>query len=192
MPAKYVIHTYRPSNNPDAILNLSMDDKWFRIPPDEPFEIETDSNGRVLETPEFYTAELLAQYGPIYGLVEIPAIRTRTGITLDVDSALAASSAALAQNRQRHINLWAAEQLTTRVSKNLPVLPPTGFVAESIRLLNVDLGATFNLRPVGWDYHPQSSPASSALDQEDIVSLRAQNEELSKRLSRLEETRGRS
>ena len=127
----------------------------------EPLEIDTDSNGRKLDTPDFYAHMLVVQYGPLYGVTAVPATKTRTGVTLDVEHALELATARLLTNRHQQIAAWAQEQLQTRVNKNLPVLPPTGFVEESIRLLNVDLEATYRIRPIGWDYKPVAKSSAN-------------------------------
>ena len=159
MASKYVIHAFEP---PDAsYLTLYLDDKVFRLPPNETVEIDRDSNGRALDTPEFYHFELIRQYGTLYGLVEVPAHKTRTGIVLDVDEAMEMAQAKLLMKRHRWINEWAADQLKTRVNKNLPVMAPSGFVAESIKMLNVDLQAQYNFKPVGWDFRPDPKKTSA-------------------------------
>lgn len=185
MAAKYVIHAY---HGREPLLTLNLDSHWFRIPPEEPFEIDKDSNGRQLDNPEFYCHSLLAQFGGIYGIVEVPMTKTRTGIVLDVEGALASAKRTLELNRHKHINLWASEQMQHRVSKNLPVLPPTGFVEESIRVLGMDIGKVYNIHPVGWDFHPPSDqPASQSLPVPDeMVALRRENAELKTRLERIE------
>jgi hypothetical protein len=191
MASKYVIHAYHPDDA--EYLTLYLDDKVFRVYPEEALEIDVDSNGRTLETPEFYHHQLIAQYGGLYGLVDVPASKTRTGIVLDVDAALGSAKALLLVNRHRHINQWASDQIKTRVNKNLPVLAPTGFVAESIKLLDIDLRATYNIMPIGWDFKPTGhTKANGALltvdpsiaeDQgEEIAELKAQNAALSSKL----------
>ena len=198
MAAKYLIHAYHtPGANPMAdMITHNLDDKWFRIPPDEPFEVDKDSNGRQLDVPEFYAHVLLQQLGPIYGLVEVPATRTRTGITLDVDGALDKAKAQLVINRHRQINQWATEQLQDRVNKNLPVLPPTGFVAESIEILNIDLGKVYRIYPVGWTYRPTEEMKADAKllapiplssdTAEEVAVLKAENYTLAARLDKMQ------
>ena len=166
MASKYVICAYEPKDA--SYLTLYLDDKVFRFAPNEPLEIDTDSNGRRLDTPEFYAHMLVVQYGPLYGVTAVPSTKTRTGLTLDVEHALELAKARLLTNRHQQIAAWAQEQLQTRVNKNLPVLPPTGFVEESIRLLNVDLEATYRIRPIGWDYKP--APGASKANP-DLLSL---------------------
>ncbi len=199
MAAVYLIHTY---HTPDAkpsedMLTLQLDDHWFRIPPDEPFEVDKDSNGRQLDNPEFYAHHIMAQHGSIYGIVPVPATKTRTGIVLDVDTALEQASAALLMNRHRHINNWAQEQLQSRVKLNLPVLPPTGFVEESIKELGVDLQASYNFKPVGWNFKPKvaahvqgqelATASIATVDHsDDIATLQEDNAELRDRLTRME------
>ena len=194
MASKYVICAYDP---PDAsFLTLYLDDKVFRLTPNEPLEIDTDSNGRRLETAEFYAHMLVAQYGSLYGVTAVPSTKTRTGITLDVEHALELAQARLLTNRHQHIAAWAQEQLQTRVNKNLPVLPPTGFVEESIKLLNVDLEATYRIRPIGWDYKPvgtgKADPNLLSINTtaqvdvaEELAMMQAENAEIKSQLAEL-------
>ena len=195
MATKYILHAYQPS---DAdYLTLFLDDKVFRLPPNEPIEIDTDSNGRTLETPEYYHHQLLAQYGNLFGLVDVPVTKTRTGLQFDVERAQAQAEANLLVNRHRHINQWAADQIKTRVNKNLPVLAPTGFVAESVKLLDIDLRATYNIMPIGWDFKPTGKtqangalltadlPQTTADQMEEIAGLRAENQAIKDQMSQL-------
>src|SRR6185369_1449131 len=192
--SRYVIHAYDTDHPEGNQITHQLDDHWFRIPPNEPFEVDYDSNGRKLDEPGFYKHVLLQQLGPIYGLVEVPMEKTRSGITLDVEGALAASKRQLLLNRHAHINACATEQLQERVRKNMPVLPPTGFVAESIILLNSDIGKTYRFFPVGWEFQatPTPSPdvdpnllaANNAAD-ERVAGLEAQVSQLSEQVAQL-------
>lgn len=155
---KYVYHAYEPSDGSEFIT-LLMDDKVFQIPPHEPFEMTTDSNGRPLDYPAFYTFQMLMTFGPLYGLVEVEAEMTRTGVTLNLERAEKQASDNLLLNRYRHIEQWAVSQINERVKEGKPVLAPTGFVEESIKLLNIDLFSKYRLQPIGWDWRPDKSKA---------------------------------
>lgn len=195
---KYLVHNYHPKDAKH--ISLQLDDKWFRMYPGEPIEIDTDSNGRKLDNPDFYAHHILTIYGSIYGIVEVPQRRDRTGIHLDIEMAMEMADAALLQNRHRLINLWAQEQMEGRVRHNLPVLPPSGFVEESIRELNIDVQAKFGFRPLGWDYRPDQSrpidgirstvtanlPNTTSTQSAEVAVLREQLEESNRRQARLE------
>lgn len=189
MANKVLVHNYHNSDPSIEFITILLDDKVFRIYPGEPFEVESDSNGRRLDNPDFYAHHIIATFGSIYGIVEVPVVRTRSGITFDVEAAIQLADAALLQNRHRHINLWAADQLTSRVRQNLPVLPPSGFVEESIKILNIDTQKKFGFKPIGWDWRPvddkpiDSSPATD-------TDLQVENTELKNRMARLEEALG--
>jgi hypothetical protein len=188
--AKFLIHNYVPSDGSEFI-SLQLDDHWFRMKPNEPFEMSTDSNGRLLDAPDFYAHMLIVTYGHIYGIVEVEQEKTRTGILLKVDKALEIATAELLANRHRHINQWANDQLTSRVRNNLPVLPPSGFTEESIKVLNIDLKAKYNFKPIGWDWEPDATrPVDSSVSEIsaplDVTALRAENDDLKSRMADLE------
>lgn len=153
--AKYVMHEYEPADG-SRMLHLSLDDKWFRIPTDEPFEMTTDSNGRQLDHPDFYCHMLLQIYS-MYGLVEIEQTKTRTGIMLNTDKAAELAEARLVQSRHMQVNNWCVDMLQSRVRAGMPVLPPTGFVEEAIKFLNIDVKAKYGFTIIGWDWRPDTN-----------------------------------
>lgn len=175
--AKWLIHSYTPQDPAeDATLMLQLDDHWYRIPPNEPFEVESD----------FYAMHILAIYGIIYGIVEIATTKTRTGISFDPDSALDDAKAYLVECQERMITQYARQQMEDRVKNNLPTLPPTGFVKDAIKARNVNLQQRYGFTPLGWDrageeHSSQIQPTSETLH------LRAENDDLKSRLSNLEE-----
>lgn len=185
---KYVYHSYEPSDGSDVITIL-MDDKVFQIPPHEPFEMTADSNGRMLDYPSFYTFQMLMIYGPIYGLVEVEAEKTRTGISLNLERAAKQSSDQLTLNRHAHIQAWVNTQINERLREGKPVLAPTGFVAESIMLFNIDLYAKYKLQPLGWDWAPDKTRRidgtpvvlASGVDEE-LAALKEENKALHSQL----------
>lgn len=150
--AQYLMHAYSPSDPAQpAEIHFRMADYQFRIPPFEPFEMDYDSNGRKIEHADFFHHKILEEYGPLYGFVDIPTRRERTGVVFDIDAAIDNATRTLKHNRLVRITEWVQDQMQNRVRQNLPVLAPTGFVAESLILLNINLSKRYKLHPVGWE-----------------------------------------
>jgi hypothetical protein len=194
--AKFVYHVYEPQDDSEFITIL-MDDKVFQIRPHEPYEMSADSNGRLLDAPGFYMYQMLQTYSGLYGLVEVEAVSTRTGIQLDIDKAERDATRLLEQNRWRHIETWVQAQLNERVAQAKAILPPQGFIEESIKVLNVDLAARYNIKPIGWDWKPDTSrPIVNTRDlglvtaaapvNEEIESLKQELADRDARLDRME------
>jgi hypothetical protein len=196
---KFIYHSYEPPNG-EEFITILLDDKVFQIPPYEPYEMTADSNGRPLDYPNFYMYQLLQVYGGIYGIVEVETERTRTGIEMDLDKASRESKALLDRNRWRHVEAWVNSQLNERVKDGKSVLPPSGFVEESIKYLNIDLEKRYRLRPVGWDWKPDEGKPIVDKDPsylggangqvvdvgEEVAVLRAELAERDERMARLE------
>jgi hypothetical protein len=148
--AKWLMHAYESGPNhtthPGA-LHIRLDDHRFIIPPNEPFEVESD----------YYAHHIMAIYGPIYGVIELPVTKTRTGVVIDPEAGLRDAQAALVAARWQAIFQYARIQMEDRVRSNLPTLPPTGFAEESVRILGVNLQARFGFSPLGWDTSGQQS-----------------------------------
>lgn len=150
--AQYLLHAYEPSDpSQPREIHFRMADYQFRIPPFEPFEMDYDSNGRKIEHADFFHHKILEEYGPLYGFVDIPTRRERTGVVFDIDAAVEHAEKTLKRNRIVRITEWVQDQMQNRVRQNLPVLAPTGFVSESLILLNINLSKRYKLNPVGWE-----------------------------------------
>jgi hypothetical protein len=198
--AKFIYHSYEPADG-SGFITILLDDKVFQIPPHEPYEMTADSNGRLLDHPNFYMFQLLQVYGGIYGLVEVETERTRTGIDMNIEKAQRESQALLERNRWNHIEAWVNSQLNERVKDGKSVLPPSGFVEESIKYLNIDLEARYRIRPVGWDWKPDTTRPVVSKDasyigdgaigsdsdpNEEIAVLKAELEDRDRRMNKLE------
>lgn len=136
---KYLMAAHQPENN--TILRLQLDDHYFEFPTMEPVEVESD----------FYAEKLLEVYGHIYGIVNVPYSKGRTGISVDVESAQHAAKAHLKKTETEMLLAWVTQQKEDRVRQNLPVLPPTGRVEEIIRKGKINLQQRFGITPVGMD-----------------------------------------
>lgn len=190
--AKWLMHAYNPPKDstihPGA-LHLQLDTHWFIIPPFEPFEVESD----------YYAHHLMAIYGPVYGLIELPTTRTKTGIIFDPEEGLHRAKVYFRECQESSVLQYARIQMEDRVRSNLPTLPPTGFVLEAIKELGIDLQQRFGFTPMGWDRSAiagkttisdgradVSLAAQSAAA--DVIVLRRENDELKAKFDRLQDT----
>lgn len=144
-PLVYVMHAYHEP------LSLMLDTHSWSAPSLEPVEV---SEG------DFYAQQLVNCYGPVYGLIIIPSVRTRTGISIDVEAAEVLAKAALKKSEDELLQRWVLRQQTERVKAGLPVLPPTGRVDEIIRNRGLNLQRVYNINPVGYEYTPPDADPS--------------------------------
>lgn len=177
---KYIMHVYTPPNG--GTVRLQLDDHWFELPTGEPVEIESD----------FYANALLEHYGHIYGIVDVPYTKSRTGLVVDIEAAEAAARSYLKRSEEALLIKWVMGQKEERVRANLPVLPPTGRVEEIIRQNNIDLKARFGLVPVGMDADSYVDAEKEELKRQlvaanyELNSTRERQDYLDARLSALE------
>lgn len=185
--AKWLMHTYRPekaANQPEE-LHLQLDSHWFIIPPDEPFEVESD----------YYAFHLLQIYGPVYGIVELPVTKTRTGVTFDPDEGLRFAQVAMRRSMEEAVNQYARVQMEDRVRNNLPTLPPSGLAAQAIRQLKINLQQRYGFTPLGWNREENGQAVMSdgmmqsvASHQTDLVTLKSENADLKSQMAKMQET----
>lgn len=134
--AIFVIHSMPETQS------FQLGDVWYHIPPNEPFEIEHGP---------FYASKLLEIYGPVYGVMEVPTVKDRTGIHIDVDLAIVNSQNYLKAVDKALLDAYVNEQRVERISKNLPAMPPAGRVAQIIKDRKIDLKAKYNIDIMGMD-----------------------------------------
>lgn len=111
-------------------LDLQLGDLWYHMEQNEPLEV---SDGR------FYVEKLMEIYGRNYGLIVMEMVKTRTGITLDTDAEIIRAERHLAKCESDLLQEWVVVQQTTRIPANLPILPPSGRVAEIVESRHIDL-----------------------------------------------------
>lgn len=174
--AQYVIHAFESINPDEKTIDFRMADYQFRIPPFEPFEIDVDSNGRKVEHADFFHYKILEEYGPLFGIINLPLTRTKSGIMFDVEGGIEAAKKQLHRNRLVRINEWVQDQMQNRVRQNLPVLAPTGFVADSLILLKVNVSKKYKLHPVGWDEGEQFGLVDDAIGHQSVPVLKVDPE----------------
>jgi hypothetical protein len=172
--AVYLTH-YNPATSSEPTLDLQLDDHWFRMPPEEPFEVDS----------RFYADKLLEIYGPAYGLIELPVVRSRLGIQIDMEGAKVAGKKALKASYMRAVRHYVDTQLVDRVRKGLPALPPQGRAKVAIEELHIDLRKRYGFSPIDWDNEDTilnvpgagvASPAPAPVDDTRINMLEAQLE----------------
>lgn len=165
MASVYLIHAYTPPSQPPSFpLSLQLDDHWWHIPAFEPFEIDS----------VFYAEKLIEIYGPVYGIIPIPVLKTRTGTSFDIDAAEEAATVNLKQVEESLVLGWVREQQDTRIKNNLPALPPSGRVEEIIRIHHIDVKKKFNLDIAG----------AMTLEDPDKLRLERENQDLRLQLAR--------
>lgn len=149
----YLMHAYKMPD--DAPLRLQLDDHWFSLPTGEPTEILTDDYGKQVSNPEFYAMKLIETYGANYGIIEVPSVKTRSGVQIDADAGYVRAQQQLAAVEDMMVVNWVRVQLEERVKEGKPVMPPVGRVEQIIRERNIDLKAKYGLAPVGFDFVPK-------------------------------------
>lgn len=151
----YLMHAYKMPEG--QVLRLQLDDHWFSLPTGEPTEILVDDYGKQVGNPEFYAQKLIETYGMNYGIIEVPTMKTRSGVQIDVDAAEDRARKQLAAVEEIMVVNWVRVQLEERVKEGKPVMPPVGRVEQVIRERNIDLKAKYGLSPVGFDFVPKGS-----------------------------------
>lgn len=165
----FVIHAYEPSDG-SRMLRLNLGDEWWNLPTGEPVEIEQG---------EFFAEKLIETHGPVYGIVEAPSVKTRTGISIDPDACMVMARKALRAAEDNLLNKWVMEQRSDRVRANLPVLPPTGRVAEIVTNRQIDLKKTYGFQTVGEETASTTDHSGQAkAGSEDVEALKRENEAL--------------
>lgn len=135
MASIFLMHAYHDT------VHVQLDDRWFHMPPGEPVEFER----------QFDADKVIEIYGPIYGLIEVPSTKTRTGIHIDVESGEEMAQAELQRRETSLLLEWVRIQQEDRVKNGAPPLPPSGRVKEIIEANHIDVKARFNLNILGFE-----------------------------------------
>lgn len=129
---KLLLHT------DDEVVHARIDINSYTLPPGEPVEIENDHH-----------ANLILEQKVFHGIVEVPTIKSRTGISYDIDSAIATSKEALLAADDLVVAQYIRTQLEDRLGAGKPALAPQGRALKIIRRTKTDL-ADYGIMPVGW------------------------------------------
>lgn len=138
--ARYLTH-YNPATPESPTLDLQLDDHWFRMAAEEPFEVDSS----------FYADKLLEIYGPVYGLIELKVTKGKFGISIDMDGAVKEGKKALKTSYMRAVRQYVDIQITDRIRKALPAMPPQGRAKLAIEELGIDLKKRYGFAPIDWD-----------------------------------------
>ncbi len=113
--------------------------KLWVIPWGEPTEFENS-----------FMADKLLEHQKYMGLVEVNFVKTRQGITYDMEDAEDRALASLVEQEKLCINDYIRTQLESRVRQNFPPLPPVGRAMSCVIKHRVNL-LRYGIRPVGWE-----------------------------------------
>lgn len=154
------------------VIHDLNDGRLYTFPPQEPVEVEDD-----------YIAKRILEHLWYYGLVEVPTVRTRSGVAFDLESAQASADAALKAADKKMLQQYIDIQLEDRIRKNHVPLPPTGRHKYVIDKYKVDL-TKYGIKLIG----PDNLDSVSTLDppmSPDVRILMSENKELKDRLDRI-------
>lgn len=156
--------------NDDSIVEI-VDGAMYTLIPNEPNEIEN----------EFHAQKILERL-PWAGIVQVQTVKTKGGVKYDIDAATEEAMEARHASEDKMITEYVTIQMEERVRHGRPVLPPEGRVAAAILSRNIDLGAKYNLFPVGWDKDGATLAAAGG-SPEETKALRERNEQLEAELA---------
>jgi hypothetical protein len=109
----------------DVIQGIGL----ISFPPDEPVEVKDD-----------YIATTLMERLKLRGLIQVPEIRSRQGVTFDLEGARKAARSALAEGKKKLLDNYLKEQKDRISSANHPLpLPPSPVVQQIIEEQGIDL-----------------------------------------------------
>jgi len=127
----YLMHVGKTAVH-DMIQDLGM----ITFPPDEPVEVQDPFiAGRILE------------HCKLYGMVEVPVIKSKSGISFDIETARKAAREALLVAQKKLIDNYIEEQ-KGRIAQNYPVLPPSPVVQRIAEEQGIDF-KEYGLTPPG-------------------------------------------
>lgn len=174
---KMLIHT--SLSNAECVI----DGKGFSIPPNRPFKVPSIKRHDYV-VPEEYVAEKILAHCWHYGIVDIPCeeVISDTGVEYKYDTAAIMSIAReklIAAEEQILANYVEISQ--SRMSQQLPALPPSKTVDAVIRRRGIDIAKEYNIKPVGYGVVAQAASTAN-----ELIEARAESAELRQRLERLE------
>ncbi len=119
--------------------------------------------GEATEFENVFMANKILEHQKFMGVVEVNFIKTKTGITYDMEDAVKRAHRALLEAEKQCINDYVRVQLESRVRQNYPPLPPTGRAYSCVVKHKTNL-LKYGLRPVGWEpsYDVEPVPESVA------------------------------
>jgi hypothetical protein len=113
----------------------------FEFPPNEAIEVKDD-----------FIAHKIMEHLRLFGLVEVPLIKSKGGILYDVETAKKTATIALRAGRKEMVDRYIKTQREDRIRENKPPLPPSPVVRKIIEEDGIDLAKRgINLAGVGFD-----------------------------------------
>jgi hypothetical protein len=150
----------------DEVVCDVMDGQLFSVPPNEPFEFESNFLGRKF-----------IEHKHFHGVVEVKAVKTRRGLELQLEEAAERSATLLAEKDKEMIEGYVYTQQEDRLGHGRPALPPRGRHAKLLAKYKTDLRA-YGIRPVGTSEaaDTQLSPEVKAIleQNQQLISMMAQ------------------
>ena len=135
-----------------------IDGRLLIIPPNELFEVpeirgmDCNNNGPVeYLIPDKLVAQKLIQHCWFHGLVEVPMVRTKGGVTSDIDAARASARTALETAQDSMLTKYVQDQQERVTRDNKPAIAPSAPLEKIIRKRGIDLKRDFNIDPPAWN-----------------------------------------
>lgn len=163
-----------------------IDNRTIVIPPNEPFEVpeirSTDCNNNgpyEYLIPDHKVAEKVMEHCWYNGIVQVPVIKSKTGVSIDVDKARVEAKTKLSLAEDRILTRYVSDQQERVTQHNKPAIAPNGRVAMIIEKRGIDLKKEFNIDPPGYVLDKLNDRDA------ELQELRKQNEATQKQLAEL-------
>jgi hypothetical protein len=119
----------------------------FVFPPGEPTEIKDD-----------YLAQSIVDHKILEGLIEVPIIRDKRGMSFDLETAIPLATKALQEGRIARVQRYIKTQREDRIAAGKPALPPSPSILKIIEEEGIDLASEgITLSGVGFKVANQQS-----------------------------------
>lgn len=176
---RFLLHT-----GPEPVVDVIDGVKYEALP------------GKPLKFTDILHANAFLEHKHDYGVIEVGATETETGIQLDLAEAKERADQALKQAEDNIVAAYVKTQVEDRLRHNFPAMPPQGRAKEIIARKKIDL-KKHGINPVGWLPEEQNMPGVASFNelketnrllQEQNQMLAGQNEKLAADLAKLTET----
>lgn len=134
-----------------------IDGRLFVIPPNDLFEVpeirgtDTNNNGpQEYIIPDKMVAQKILEHCWYHGVVQVPMIRTKGGVTSDVKAAEREARESLERAHDMMLTRYVQDQQERVTRENKPALAPGGRLTKIIERRGIDLKKEFNIDPPGW------------------------------------------
>jgi len=141
----------------DENAEAVIDGRLFVIPPNDLFEVpeirgtDTNNNGpQEYIIPDRIVAQKLLEHCWYHGVVQVPMIKTKGGVSSDIESAKRAAREALNNAHDMMLTRYVQDQQERVTRENKPAIAPGGRLTNIIERRGIDLKKEFNIDPPGW------------------------------------------